>query len=208
MEQNWTLEDFYAGDRVCVEFNSNTDDTGALRRLIQDTAVGLHRYYWGVGKDYHFCDFCPALPSAPLSYFISLLDAAENTTHKAIAKEPFNLADLNDRRMEVQNKQTEPEYIYEPFSEEAAKSGAVVVLQKSKKVVEFKFFHGKSAWIIVEGNVCAYNPNTLRIRRTIETKEVECYVYEDGSISSYSRLSSCGKIIETFTHKIKIPKAL
>lgn len=179
---NWTLEDFYVGNKVCVEFNSNTDDIGSLRRLVQDTAVGLHKYYWGVGKDYHFCDFCPALPSAPLSYFISLLDAQE------AAKQP--------------------EYIYEPFSEEAAKSGEVVVCGEAHEVVK---------WLDNDGNISAIKmPNgrlrlvgnvVLRIRRTIETKEVECYVYENGYISSLRNSGSPYiKIIDTFTHTIKIPK--
>lgn len=104
-QTNFTLEDFYAGNKVSVEFDKKKDTLSDLNRLLNSSNfAGFNKFYYSYEKGlFQGTDFSP-LPSEPLSYFIALLDAAE-----------------------------EPEYIYEPFDEEAAKDGAVVVLQKSKK---------------------------------------------------------------------------
>lgn len=191
---NWTLEDFYAGDKVAAKNDfKNPYDIPRLMP-IDGKWSGEDNYYWYKSNKREMCGTKTHLPSAPLSYFISLLDAQE------AAKK-------------------EPEYIYEPFSEEAAKGGVVVVHGEAHEVVK---------WLDKDENISAIKmPNgelrlvgntILSIRRTIETKEVECYVMPDGCIMSvkhfeeleetekWKLIDTHGGNFKTITVTVKIPK--
>lgn len=188
MNTNYTLEDFYEG-KVAIYHNQNGIDENLSRILKWHVGGNFNYYTWNESDKTHIgYDDGFTLPSAPLSYFISLLDAQEA----------------------VQKAAKEPEYIYEPFSEEAAKNGATIVYEYAHgKYVDVTFIHyHKNICAILNKNdfLLTVNDFELKIRRTIEIKEVECYVYKSGAISSFKDLEySQGKIIETFTHTIKIP---
>lgn len=174
---NWILEDFYAG-KVAI-YHAQNGRSKELDKILKWNKVGgmFDYYYWDTSNNEHDgCDNTCDLPSAPLSYFISLLDAQEK----------------------------QPEYIYEPFSEEAAKGGAVVTWDTD--IVEWCACGKDDESCIKENGILKITENkNLSIRRTVETKEVECYVYEDGHISSWNDIGH-SKIIDTFTHTIKISK--
>jgi len=134
---------------------------------------GTAKIYFRIdGSRFLQVDSSSPIPSKPIPYWLSLIDA--------------------------------PEYIYEPFDEEKAKKGAEVVMRQ--EVITWLATNGRTSAIQTDyKELMLVNNDTLKLRRKVETKVLTANVYEDGYISTYPRLRTHGKLIETFTHTIKMP---